>query len=100
MADHGAERAIQFFVTHLTVVKTALRKRSHDIDAVYLRTIEAVDGVRRLSPLCLVNRFRVFFDGLGEIESSDCFQGIPVGSAFLLDLKLSSSQLYLNQSSG
>ena len=69
MADYGTDGGIQFFITHLTVVIAALRKRSHDIDTVCLRIIEAVDSVRRLSPFCLVYRFRVFFDGLRETET-------------------------------
>lgn len=84
MADHGADAAVQFFVTHLTVVKTAARKSSHDINAVCLRTVEAVDSVRRLYPFCLVYRFGVFFDALGDPESSDRFQSVPVVSALLL----------------
>ena len=88
MSDHSAEGAIQFFLTHLTVVKIAACEGAHDINAVNLRAIEAVDNMRRLSPFFLVDRLTVVFDALGKIKSCNRPPGVPVAAAFLFCVEI------------
>ena len=83
VSDRCTEFCVKLLITHVLIAHDPFGVCAEDVDAVGLRIVCAVCGLRRRLPPCLVDRMRVLFDFLCRKIAVDRLVSFPECAAFL-----------------